>query len=267
MARTSHGKNAADLAATTPGSGVAVDLARSTMQHSRAFAYVFERPGWPATVGLLTVAIFVPLLGPLLAMGYQSVLVEHLVRHGERNWPAVDLGRITDYLHRGLRLFLVSLVVSVVVTPLAMVVLFGGNLTALLLWDPESPLSIALVGCVVILEAAAFLAVMYAGVAAITPMWVRAALDPDLGGIFDLRFSRDFLARTWKPLLVSHAWMLAASTLLFLAGLLLCFVGMFPAAALIMLLQAYVYAQLYLVYRERGGLPLPGETAPLPAPG
>lgn len=237
------------------------------MQHRRSLAYVFERPGWPASVGLLAVAVLVPLVGPLLAMGYQSVLVEHLVRHGERDWPAVDLGRVTDYLHRGLRLFLVSLVVSVVVTPLAMAVLVGGHLAALLIWDRESALAIALVGCVVILEAVAFLAVMYAGIAAITPMWVRAALDSDLAGIFDLGFSRDFLARTWKPLLLSHAWMLGASTLFFLAGMLACFVGVFPAAALIMLLQAHVYAQLYLLYRERGGRALPGEAAPAPAPG
>jgi hypothetical protein len=236
------------------------------MQHRRALSYVFERQDWATSLLLLTVALLVPLVGPVVAFGYQAALVEHLARSGDRNWPPFDLSRLADYLQRGLRVFVVSLLVSVVVTPLAMVVLFAGNLTALLLYDRESPLAIVFVGIVVVVEAVAFLAVVYGGMALATPLWLRAALDPDLAGAFDAGFVRDFLGRVWKPLLLSHAFMLAVSSLLFLAGVLACFVGVFPAMALLLLVQAHVYAQLYRLHLERGGRPAGGATGgPEPA--
>jgi hypothetical protein len=230
------------------------------MDHRRALAYVFERPGWPTTVLLVTLATLVPLVGPVVALGYQSVLAEHFDRHGDRNWPPFDFARFSDYLQRGLRLLVVTIVVSVVVTPIAMAVLVVGNAIAILLYDPDVALTIAAVGCVVIVEAVLFLAVIYGGLALATPLWVKAALDPDIGAIFDARFVRDFLARTWKPVLASHAFMLLLSTGLMLGGMLLCFVGIFPAMTLLLLVQPHVYAQLNRLYRERGGL----EAAPPP---
>ena len=228
------------------------------MEHRRAVAYVFEQPSWPTTVLFLTAALFVPLMGPVVAFGYQAVLVEHLARGDDRGWPPFELDRLSDYLQRGLRVFLVSLVVSVVVTPLAMAVLVVGHAAALLAYDPEVPLTLAVVGCAVLFEAVAFLAVVYGGLALTTPLWLRAALDSDLGAAFDVGFVRDFLARAWKPLLLSHAFMLAVSSALFLVGLLACFVGVFPAMALMLLVQAHVYAQLYRLYRDRGGRPAEG---------
>ena len=232
------------------------------MQHRRALAYVFEQPGWPTTVLFLTVAMLVPLVGPVVAMGYQAVLVEHLARGDDRGWPPFDFGRLADYLQRGVRLFVVSIVVSVVVAPLAMVVLFAGNITALLVYQPDSALTMALAGCVVLVEIVLFCAVLCGGLALTTPLWLRAALDSDLGAAFDLGFVRDFLARTWKPVVVSHAFLLAVSTAAFVGGMLACFVGMFPAMALMMLVQAHTYAQLYRLYRERGGRPAEGARPP-----
>jgi hypothetical protein len=237
------------------------------MNPRRALAYVFERPGWPSSMLYLAVALLVPLVGPVAVMGYQAVIAEHLVRNGDRNWPLFDFGRLADYLQRGLRVFLVSIVLSVVVTPVAMVVLFAGHATAFLLMNPESTVSMVLVGCVVIVEALVFLALIYGSIALATPLWLRAAFEPDLGAVFDVAFVRDFLARIWKPLLVSHVWVMLLSTGLVLAGMLACFVGMFPAIALTMLVQAYTYGHLYLVYLERGGRPIAAVGAgPVAAP-
>jgi hypothetical protein len=241
-----------------------------TVDHRRALSFVFARPQWPNTVLMLTLAVLVPLVGPIVAMGYQAVLVEHIARRGDDNsWPLFDFARLADYLQRGLRVFLVSMVLSFVVTPIALVVLFVGNGVAVLLYDADAAWTIAVVGCVVILESIVFVLVMAASLALMTPLWLRACLDSDLGAAFDFAFVRDFLARCWKQLLVSHTLLMLASVALMLAGMLACFVGMFPAIALTMLVQAHVYAQLYRVYLSRGGRDVAaaaGAVSPPPAP-
>jgi hypothetical protein len=50
--------------------------------------------------------------------------------------------------------------------------------------------------------------------------------------------------------------MLTASLVLLL-GLLLCCVGTYPATALVMLAQAHLYLQLYELFLQRGGEPIP----------
>ncbi len=227
---------------------------RRGIDYRRALRYQLDDPEWWMTLLFVTLAMIVPLVGPIVAMGYQGTVVEALARGG-RNAPPprFDFGRLADYLLRGLRMFLVTLLMTLVVTPVLFVIILVGNLSGVLLFTQEQPVT-NMMGCMVMaVVALLFTAVMVVGMALVTPLIVRAALDRDLAGIFDFAFLRDFLARAGRETVLAHLVHVGINVLLFIAGVLACFVGVFPALAFGLLVQAHLFGQLYLLYLERGG--------------
>jgi len=89
--------------------------------------------------------------------------------------------------------------------------------------------------------------------ALMTPLLVKAALETDLGRVFDLGFLRDFLRRCGRDALVAHLFQIVLNLGLMLVGILACFVGVFPALGIGMLVQAHLLGQLYLLHLGRGG--------------
>lgn len=221
------------------------------MRYLRSIRYIRDGRSWPRTLLLLTAGGLVPVLGPLAIFGYQATLVEELVRRpDDHGWSSPDTGRLGDYLRRGLRFVLVALAGGAVIPVPCLLVLLAGHLAAIFLAQRESWL---LVTVVVGLEGIAFLAVMTVGLAWLTPFWLRAALGPNAGSIFDFEFRREFSRRVGRETLVAHLFLMAAGGVLFIAGLLLCLVGAFVAIQVSALAQAHLYAQLYRLHVERGG--------------
>jgi hypothetical protein len=224
------------------------------MDYRRALRYQFDSPDWGMNLLFVTLAMLVPLVGPVIAFGYQATVVEALARGGAAApAPRFDFERLADYLTRGLRVFVVTVLLTLLITPVAFVIVLVGNLSAVFLFAQEdaaaSMLGCAVVGLIIVL----FIAAMVLAVSLATPLLVRAALDPDLGGVFDVGFARDFLARTWRETVQAHLVHVAINLGLFVLGLLACFIGIFPALTLGTLVQAHLLGQLYLLYLERGG--------------
>jgi hypothetical protein len=224
------------------------------IDYQRALRYQLDDDDWWTNLLFVTVGMIVPLVGPVVVMGYQAQVIEALARGG-RNAPPprVDLARFTDYLLRGLRMFLVTVVLTLLLTPVLLVVLFVGNMFGLVLFAQEEMTTSILGFIVVAVAALLFTAVMVVGIVLVTPLFVRAALSPDLAAIFEMAFVRDFFARVGRDTLIAHIVHMLLNLALFLAGLLACFIGVFPAIAFGMLVQAHLFGQLYLLYLERGG--------------
>jgi hypothetical protein len=234
------------------------------IEHGRALSYVFEREGWPMTLLFVTLATLVPLVGPIVVSGYQAVIAGQVARHGDRDWPLFDFERLADYLMRGLRVFVVSLVAGLVVAPVALVVVWLTVFVSAILAaaGQEAGTLVAMVTVALMLVCfVLFLTLIFGAMALVTPLWLQAGLNPDFAGAFDFAFLRDFLGRVGREVVIAHLVLVGIHLGLLLAGLLACFVGVFPAIGLMMLVQANLYGQLYALYLERGGRPIP-ETAP-----
>jgi hypothetical protein len=89
------------------------------------------------------------------------------------------------------------------------------------------------------------------------PMSMRAGLSGEIGEGFNFAFVKDFLARTWKDALLANLWMMAIGQIVGLLGLMLCVVGIYPAAALNMFEGTHLHWQLYGIYLSRGGAAIP----------
>ena len=227
------------------------------IDYRRALQYQLDDESWITTLLFMAVAIIVPLVGGIVAFGYQATVIEALARSGAgAGPPRFDLERLVDYLLRGLRMFVVSLIVTVIMLPiiwLGSFVLLAGVLGTSHAMGP-SEAATTMVGCVMTGIFVVLMLVIGLGIqVVITPLLLRAAMDKDFGAIFDLAWARDFLARTGMESVKVHLFMIVISLGFFLLGVIACVIGIFPALAYVMLVQAHLYGQLYLLYLRRGG--------------
>ena len=227
------------------------------MRYLRSVSWVFEQKDWPVTLLCLAVASVVPMVGQVVANGYQAAVTVELGRGGSREqMQPFDLNALTDYLLKGLRLFLVGLVAGVLLLPLVFIGIAGLGLVAAFAGasaagsgaDP-GPL---LAG--VMVTGGLLIAAVAVGISSlVAPLWLRAAHLEDLAAAYDFEFCKDFWRRAGWAALACQFGMAGIAIALSVVGMLCCFVGIFPAIALIFLAHAHLNAQLYRLYLERGG--------------
>ncbi len=227
------------------------------MDYRRALDYQLDDPQWTTTLLFVTLALLVPLIGPVVALGYEGSVIAAVAATGNAAPPPrFDFECLSEYLLRGVRMFVVSLVLAFVLVPviwLLFALIIGGGIGAASIFGARDQAS-TLFGCLATaVGVVGFCSVMLVAGILITPLMVRAALDPDLAGLFDLGYVRDFIARTGRDGLTAHLFLIALNLGLVLVGLLACLVGVFPALAFGALVRAHVFGQLHRLYLERGG--------------
>jgi hypothetical protein len=216
------------------------------MEFMLAFRYVVDRSGGWTNILLITVCNFIPVVGPIVLMGYRAEVAvaldrdPRLLRH-----PQFDFGRFVEYLTRGVWPFLVSLIVALVEAPVFLGVFFAVGVAA-----PNVPPALAI--------AAGLLA--FALIVAISffsaPMIFHSELTGklDLGGAF--RFAADFLKRVGGQLFLAGLAYGFISIPVIVIGLLCCCIGVYPASSLVQMAWPHIMVQLYQLYLDRGGDPL-----------
>jgi hypothetical protein len=213
-------------------------------QYMRVYNYVFENANWATNLILGSLCALIPVVGVLTLIGYSLEVVEALHKKGDRQYPDFDFNRFGDYLGRGVWPFLLALIV---VVPLCVIVLII-NLMMALIFPP---------GLVVF-----FLFLMVMGLVVFslfvrTPAVIRVGLSQRLDLVATFRFVVDFLQRMWVDLLVFELFLMASGMAVMIGGLLMCGIGVLPAVVLLQLASAHAFYQLYEVYLQRGGQPIP----------
>ncbi len=228
------------------------------MRYFEAYSFVFDSPKWAMNLLQGTVCTLIPVIGPIVLWGYQFEIIESLHRDPRRTYPDFDFGNFVEYLKRGVWPFLVSLVVTMVPTVFLMVLcyamIFVVGIVATNAGQEAGP-AIAIVGFL-LLFALMIAAGVFVGMICI-PFVIRAGLAQDFGEAFNLEFAKSFFRKTWKEMILSMMFMMFSSMAVGMIGMLLCFVGMYPAMVLIMLAYAHIYYQLYQTHLARGGEKIP----------
>lgn len=219
------------------------------LQWTEAYNYVFASPRWGLNLLLGGVCQLIPIVGPIALLGYEFEIVEALHRNPARTYPDFDFGRFVNYLSRGVWPFLVALIVAAILVPLVwmlMAVMIFGIAAA------GNQDSVGLVVLFVLL----FVTVLLLSVAMnvlMLPLILRAGLAQDFAAAFRMAFFVDFIRRMWLDMLLASIFMMVTGLVVGIVGLLLCFIGVYPAATLVMLAQTHLHYQLYQLYLARGG--------------
>jgi len=226
------------------------------MHYLDAYRFPFSSPKWLQNVLIACVCVIVPLPGYLVLYGYLFEVIEALHHDRERTYPDFDFNRILPYLVRGAWPFLVQLVLGL---PLMIVL---GVMYAVIMaigiaagGDGGQPPAVLVVLVPIFFVSALLLIVLTALIA--MPLTLRAGLSQDFKSAFSLDFLRDFLDRVWPQLVLTWLFSIVSGLLVQMAGALVCCIGLYPAGAVVWFAQLHLWYQLYELYLERGGTPIP----------
>ncbi|MFO0800882.1 MAG: DUF4013 domain-containing protein [Gemmataceae bacterium] len=216
------------------------------MQYQLAFGYfIGQRPNGWTNLLLATVCLFIPVVGPLVLLGYQAEVAERLVRDPDlRRYPDFSFDRFVELLTRGLWPFLIGLVAALVFVPLLIAAVFAAIAIGAAANSPG--LGIALV-----------FAVYFFGIVGINAVMLPIQFHAEMANRFDLggafRFTVSFAKLVGGRALVAFLVLILLSVPLTFVGMLACFVGVYPATVIAVMAGQHLMVQLYLDYLDLGG--------------
>ena len=229
----------------------------ATMRYFDAYRFAFESPKWGIQLLIATVCQFVPIVGPMVLLGYLYSVVEAKHRHGANQFPDFNFDRLGAYLSRGAWTFLAQLVSTLPAFILFIPVFIAIFVSTAVVGQSGSRNPPGFVIPLVIVGFLVFAIVMFAVQFLSIPIVLKAGLSQDFAAAFSLQYIRDFLSRVWKEQILAMLFLMVTAPFVALAGLLLLIVGIYPAATVIGFAQVHLHYQLYELYLQRGGTPIP----------
>ncbi len=235
------------------------------LDYMRMYMYAFDNPNWIMNLLWLSLCILVagaiPVVPYMVLFGYLLFLIESWQRQGHDRYADFDTARLGDYLSRGVWPILVALVASLVlaavIVPVMLISFFAVMGIAASTDQPAFLLLLVLV----------FVLVNVLGIGAnffLMPMIFRAGLTQEFGEGFKMSWCWSFVKLVWVEMLLGNLFMMVGNFVLVLLGMALFCVGVYPASALTMLAWAHFQWQLYEIFLQRGGEPVPLKVQYLP---
>ena len=219
----------------------------------------FKSPKWMMNTLLAGLCVFIPFVGPIVIKGW--LITGFWGRDDERCeiFPDFDFNNFGKYLERGLWPFLVTLVsglvlgmiLAVFIVPLVMVT------TLLIPTDNGGAAGGCAAALLVVIMTVFYFTMVMALMVVLTPLTVRASITQDFAQSFNMAFVKRFISLTWKEILLSSVFLIAASLILCSVGALVLCIGMYFATVPVYFCWVHLQKQLYALYLSRGGEPIP----------
>ncbi len=233
------------------------------LQYWAMYGKVFEHPNWLSNVLLQSICLIIPIVGPIVLLGYRYEIMEQRLRDPTGWDRPFDFNRFSDYLSRGVWPFISGLLLGLIMTPLMVVLwLVAYALLAVIVLlaasiDPTAGvLSVFLwIGMIFVLVMASSILMAVLTI----PMNIAAGIGQDLGAAFNFQFIKGFVGLTWRELMLGSVFLGVTSLFVMILGQLALCIGAIPAGALIFAAHGNLEHQLYGIYLSRGGTPVAGK--------
>jgi hypothetical protein len=218
------------------------------MNISSAIGFPFRGPhAWP-NLGLTLVCLLIPVVGPIVMMGYLVGVERALAENIDADAPKFDFGKFAFYLMRGVWPFLVGMVLGLILVPLIwgiMVLGMGGGV----LLQHHPWLGVVLIVAAVL----GYVALLAVYSVATAPLILKAGLQENFAAGFDLKFLGDYLKRVGLLALGIGVLMFLIAVSASLVSLCLLCVGPLVVSVLANFVYTHIQMQLYREYLARGG--------------
>lgn len=212
---------------------------------------VFADPEWKHNVLFALIFMIIPIVGPMALSGWMCEVMQRKARRQPQPIPYLDFGDFGEYIKRGVTVFLVQLVVTI---PL-MIVFYGlAAVVAVAVVGVMSATNEPLIGLAVgaVLGFVALLVLLAVGVV-VNAVHTRAELTENFSEALRLGEVLAYSKATfWRVLIKNFAFMFVATGII-IVGLLACYIGLYPAAAVIQIAAMHLRFQVYDDYLARGG--------------
>lgn len=233
-----------------------------TVSVSRAIKSIFNGPNWASNLLWLTLAAVLQsfVIGSVFMFGYGACLLKARAGLPGRDSPDIDSNQLGDYFLQGLWPFLVylvsSMIVSVVITVPLMILVAIIMAVASSLGDAGGIL-------VLILLIPLTLAVSIPMAILLGPITIRAMICQDFQKSFDFGWCVSFIKLTFLEVAISTILFLLMAMGIYLAGIAMFCVGIFPALGLLGGAAMHLLAQWYELFLSRGGEPVQPAADPI----
>jgi hypothetical protein len=220
------------------------------VQYLQPFLYFARKPetGYK-NVLLGCLCPLIPFVGVMVLLGYRAQVSEELERDPEmKDHPDIKLDDLTIYLKRGVWPFLTRLLFMVIVVPVAYAFAFAVGF-GIYQVAPEPLLGFA-AGALV------FLAILLVATTILWPMEYHAQVTQKFAPIEEFKFAIRFARVCWFSSFVAVLMYSMLGSVVTIIGMLLCYIGLYPAFVVQQMAEQHLMSQLYLLYLEEGGEPI-----------
>ncbi|OWK36511.1 DUF4013 domain-containing protein [Fimbriiglobus ruber] len=224
------------------------------MQYIKPYTYFVKKPGGMTNLMWGSLALFstsfIPLIGQLVLLGYQSEIVDDLENDPDiADYPDFDTSRFVPYLTRSVWPLVAQLIVGVVLLGLIFISFVVGVGAWFL---TKEPLVGVLVGLVLVCPLTIF------GTMLSWPMMLHAQLSQQFQFGLSLRFTNEFVRKVGGQMFVTVIVHIVIAMAITMVGMLFFCVGMYPATVIGLMAQEHYMVQLYRLYLDQGGEPIGG---------
>jgi hypothetical protein len=221
------------------------------MRYLRAYRFLFDRPDWPMTALAAAVCQAIPVLGQIIFTGYAFEKLQTFRRDDDHGTPPFDLERTHIYLTRGTWPFIVQLIAML---PVLMVSLIAIFLLVVMVTEQRNASALPRLFLIAVLPGSLLVFIVVSVVVA--PLTLYVGFRQELSGAA-VPFVQDFLRRVGRETVLAQVFVILTGLALMVLGASLCLVPVFGAMALAHFAQYHLLGQLYELYLQRGGTPLP----------
>lgn len=235
------------------------------IEYLEGFRFLFRDANWGNNLLIGSVHILIPIVGPIVLMGWYCEIYHRLVKRNPQPIPRLDFGDFVYYLGRGINPFVVSLIITLPLVLVMMIVMFAFifGITLIASQNSSGPLIglTALLGIMGLFFFVALPLVVLSN-AALT----RAYLMEDIGKALSLKKITSYAQQTWKTVVIAYVVYIPLIFLTLFAGMLALWLGIYPAAFIVNLAWIYLSWQIYENYLSLGGEPVEVKTNIPPVP-
>ncbi len=231
-----------------------------------AFRFVFENRDWFSTIVFSSVIGFLPVLGQIAHMGFYYEIVESLHRQPTAPYPKFEFRRFGDYCTRGVWPYVLAMMVGLMIYMFAWVptqLTFQFTFMFLINNAQVGLIVLGIVAPVVLFLA---LLVVLAATTLSAPFLLRAGLTQSFPLIFRFDWCKGYIKRVWVEEILATLFLFMTSLVLVSLGCCVFLYGAYAAGAIITIASANIRWQIYEIYLERGGEPIPLHPLPAEAP-
>jgi hypothetical protein len=223
--------------------------------------FVYAKKNWLMNMVMCVICMIIPVVGQIVLMGYMFEVLDFLRREPNNpEYPDFKFDRFVPYLMRGIWPFLVQIVASFVIGIVISVMV--GLLMMAMFTRSSVIISLAWLLCIV-----AITIVSVALSIVLWPAMFYAGISQQLNPGATVAFVKDFMKRVGKELVLSVLFLIAAGIVLGPVGLCACFIGVWFVAIGLTFSHYHLEYQLYELYLQRGGTPIPVKGEPAGVPG
>ncbi|MBF0107329.1 MAG: DUF4013 domain-containing protein [Deltaproteobacteria bacterium] len=217
------------------------------MNYARSVKFIFESPRWWVTILLGLLCLMIPLVGPVVFVGYGVTLFKNYHQSKQDRLIAFDFAYFIDYLKSG-----IWPILGVFIFTFVSIFLFAAIVGIILALGYYSNVPSELLGILLwVVIIVFYIPFIFFVTLASIPMAIGAAVGLSLRDALNPKFILDFIRLMWAETLVSVLFLAAVGFCAMFAGMFLCFVGTYLAMPFMMIVQWHLHWQLYETYLEK----------------